>query len=444
MNFLNEAFKQLDMLSEDVFTLDTNGIEEMRDFVDTSDAEIASTIDIIDPEVEETENLADNYIGKIILECPVCHSTLFKAKEDVHIDEIEDMANMDEECPYCFSVDGYYIIGKVEPANLDDEIPVEDEVAMDADAVAVVKDDIIAEEPVELDESCIDEKCVDEACINEENAWDKIKKYLYTDESLNEAKESAEDEISTALGEECGDKISISESAWDDILGILRAQGIALDEDLNNVTFDTDDQHIEMRQEDSGKVVIETTPLNSEDDFEVEDDDFEVEDDELLIDDDFENGDEVVDALSDEDKEELVNQGDEFTEEEIPEDEDELEEFDEESFDEVTESYLRKTYGNIDSYKTIRVSDKNEQLIIEGYIKFNSGKLRKTNFILESKNSGNKIRFIGKSDITGNKNGYKVSGKINNKKFITESLNYNYTTKTKAGTSKRVYGTVKR
>lgn len=449
MNFLNEAFKQLDMLSEDVFTLDTKGIEEMRDFVDTSDAEVATTIDVIDPEVDEVSELADNYIGKIILECPVCHSTIFKAAEDVHIDEVEDMANMDEECPYCFSLDGYHVIGKVEPATFEEtgKIPEDEEISEDeeipedveiVDSADLYTEEEPVEEVIDIEDEDIEDTTpdeLDEACINEENAWDKLKKYLYT-----------KDDVAEELNK---DGSCLIESAWDDIIGVLKNRGIELAEDLNNITFDTDEQHIEMRQEDDGKVVIETTPIHGEDidDEETVEGEEEVVDAEDIIpeDDNLEVTEtEVLSELTPEDKDDLMMDTDEIAEEEIPEEESEIEDFDEESFDELTESYLKKTYGNIKSYKTVRVIDNDNKLIVEGYIRFASGKLRKTNFILESKMQGNKIRFIGKSDISGNKNAYKVSGSVKGKKFITESMNYNYITKTKTGTPKRVYGTIKR
>ena len=108
MNYLSEAFKQLEILNEDVFDLDKDGLEDLRDFQDEDEEEV---IDVIDPEAETEEELEDSYIGKVILDCSVCHTDIYKDKEDVIIDEETQLANVGEECPYCFSVDGFKVIG---------------------------------------------------------------------------------------------------------------------------------------------------------------------------------------------------------------------------------------------------------------------------------------------------------------------------------------------
>ena len=58
-----------------------------------------------------------------------------------------------------------------------------------------------------------------------------------------------------------------------------------------------------------------------------------------------------------------------------------VDEFSEDEFDELGESYLKKVYENVNSFRTSGVKMINNKLIIEGVIGFNSGKQKKTSFI---------------------------------------------------------------
>ena len=125
----------------------------------------------------------------------------------------------------------------------------------------------------------------------------------------------------------------------------------------------------------------------------------------------------------------------------------ELDEIDETSFDELGESYLKKVYENVNSFKTSNVSLVKDKLVVEGVIKFNSGNSKKTNFIFESREAtkSGKVRFIGENkEIARGRKSFTVTGKVDNKKFMSESFNYNYGVKGANGKSQRLYGTVKR
>ncbi len=113
MSYLIEAFKALNALDEDVFSVSDDGIEKLSAFED--DDTVSDDITIYDVDAENESELEDSYIGKIILDCNVCHSKLYKDKADVVIDEESNDANIDMECPYCYSVDGFKIIGEVAP-----------------------------------------------------------------------------------------------------------------------------------------------------------------------------------------------------------------------------------------------------------------------------------------------------------------------------------------
>ena len=98
--YIQEAFTKLSLLDEEDFNLrDDSDIEDMKSFMDDQE-DIEDVEDIIDPEADSEEELEDSYIGKVILECPVCHSKIYKNAEDVHYDEETDLANEEEECPF--------------------------------------------------------------------------------------------------------------------------------------------------------------------------------------------------------------------------------------------------------------------------------------------------------------------------------------------------------
>ena len=123
---------------------------------------------------------------------------------------------------------------------------------------------------------------------------------------------------------------------------------------------------------------------------------------------------------------------------------DDIEEFDEESFDELSESYLKKVYNNVDGYKTSNVSFNKSGLCVEGIISFKSGNKKNTQFIFESRDNGE--RFVGENkQITRGKKAFTVKGSVKDGKFITESFNYRYSAvNPQTGKSENLYETLKR
>ena len=125
-----------------------------------------------------------------------------------------------------------------------------------------------------------------------------------------------------------------------------------------------------------------------------------------------------------------------------------IDEFDEETFDELGESFLKNTYENVKGYKTESIKEQDgNKLVVEGLITFSSGKVKKTSFIFEAKDitKSGKVRFIGENcQLSRGKKSFTVAGKVQEGKFISESLNYNYRAKdAKSGKSTRMYGTVR-
>lgn len=338
MNYLSEAFKKLDFLTEEEFSLqDTAGLDDMDQLLKTPASNIAN---VIDPEAETEDELQDTYIGKVILHCPVCNSMIYKDLEDIVKDDVEELVNIGEECPYCYTSEGFKVIGIVSPF----------------------------EETSEEEEQ--------------------------EDEEEDPAEEEKE-----------------------------------LTEEFEKVEVATENQKVTLGADDDGKLTIEAEPV------EEDDEDEEDEEEEVLA--------PVPDEVAD-DIEATANDS-ESEDEEVEYD---VEDFDSDSFDELGESYLKSVYENVSSYKTTDVSSKGNTLVVEGLIKFNSGKTKPTKFVFEANTAtkNNKLRFIGENkQITRGRKAFTITGKLNeNKSFITERFNYNYMTKNEKGKSTRLYGTLKK
>lgn len=125
---LMEAFKALDQLNEDVFSVDAEGIKKLNDFMQNDDSvDELSVFDIDSTEDDVIRDDEECNEGDMILDCCVCHSKVFKPISEVVVDEESQIANAGEECPYCFSVEGYKIVGEVkasgeEEASADEEV----------------------------------------------------------------------------------------------------------------------------------------------------------------------------------------------------------------------------------------------------------------------------------------------------------------------------------
>lgn len=167
-NYLNEAFKQLEMLNEEEFNLnDKDAVKDMKDFMGI---DVDDSVEVIDPNAETEDDLEDSYVGKVILDCVVCHSKQYKDPNEVVIDDGE-LANVGEECPFCYTSDGFKVVGQVAPFDESDE------------------DDDDQDEDDDYDE--------DEDDDSEFESWrNRIQECL---KRLNEAEMSDEDEADTAI-----------------------------------------------------------------------------------------------------------------------------------------------------------------------------------------------------------------------------------------------------
>ena len=584
MDFLSEAFKSLRMLNEETFDLSVNGEQtDLKDFLD-NDEEI-DTVTIIDDEAETEEELKDSYIGKVVLDCNVCHSLIYKDPKDVTIEDEE--ANINEECPYCFSTgDGFKIVGQIKPFTREEQIEDEKEEEDSEEDI----DEVEEKEEIELDESVCnarkrrnkalqelfdldvdasgqtiglgfgggtgisqgggampglpglgedideDEESLEESFYHvfkgdkDKDKWTLIntlespsacRKYIakvsndsrplyvykgdrrtpvevvgddfmYVKDGsdspvfINKFGEIIDEDICPECGKnpcecECDEQnealgvgagLALGGAAIG--AGILGSKLVdSLDEEnpdeeirdeadeiedredddakeinesIENLSLDTEDTHMEMTSDEGGKVTITTEPKQCEECEEVAEEE-EVEADDHISDE------ETIGEVDLDTELEIEKNGEEDTEAEVTEDETveeeptedeevEVDEFDEDSFDELGESYLKKVYENVDSFKCINISDNENKLFIEGLITFNSGNQKKTKFVFENQgvSADGKTIFEGfnKEIARGNKS-FTLNGVVSGNKIVCESLQYRYNQD-----KNKVSGTVRR
>lgn len=394
-DYINEAFKKLDLLEEQMFDTSLNGINQLSDFMNDDDTD--ETIRVIDPEADTDEDLKQSYVGKVIINCNVCHSHVFENKDDIIIEE-DGSVNVEKQCPYCGEQEGFTIVGEIAPYS--EETHVEED-----------SDEDSSSNETDTDESDI---------IEDDNKEDETK----TDNS---------DDMNESL-DDASKPVSMSRAT---------RRITPIQEDFKEVSITTEDQKLEMSSDENGKVTVTTEPIQENTSV-----DNETESSMTA-----EAGEDVIVPVSDETEEEILsnnNVSDESADETSSEDETateetteeegseetsdesvdlDISEVDEEGVDELGESYFRKVYENVSSFKTTSVSANDHTLIVEGVITFNSGSKRRTGFMFEAAdmNSRGQLRFRGyNKHLSESKDAFSLVGRVDNKKLFVESLKYNY------------------
>ena len=445
---LSEAFRKLTILDEDVFSIDKDGIEELKEFEDESE-ETKHDISVVDLEAEEEDEVKESYDGKVILDCCVCHSKIFKDPSDIVIDEESiDCVNVGEECPICCSTDGYTLIGQVAPYKSmedeeDDEHDDDEEEAEEVEVEVKEEEETEEAEPEEADdEKEVEESLLGTALVSAAGAlggkligdfiskrtnedYDKdilecqklvdcdVDKYhKISGETMSKIKDAGlaiirdqnnkykvvvdvKDVAETSIDEGCSKKGKAAK----------KSPKANVDESIEAVNIDTGDQKISVKaevkevkdeevevEEEKAEMIVPISP-ETEDKIAAANVD-ETEDaqpEEEVVADVAES---EVEEKADEDEEavEEVEVEEEEKEEETPDDADEgeevdveIDEFKEESFNQLVGKYLSETYNNTAGFNTTGVSVLGNKLKIEGIIKFTSGKEKETKFIFESK-----------------------------------------------------------
>ena len=420
LKYLTEAFQDLNILNEDTFDINADGLAELTSFYNDNDNDMADLETVIDPVAQTEEELQDSYIGKAILDCVICQSKIYKDPEEVIISEDGSLANVGEICPYCQSSDGYKVIGQVAEycPHCDDE-----DVKVETDEAEITVD-VDKKEDEDLNESLNDIVTIAVSFANEPDLKTTIetfnKKY-----NLTSNIKDIQNDVNKMI-EFTGKKANLASLLRNEFADIVADASNYTDEDLVNEflvekTLKEDMQNISI-ETDKEKINISSEP-KEEEEKEVESDD------------------EMIAPLEPETEEEFKseNEEDEYSDVDI-------DEFEEKDFDELGEKYLRKVYENVKSYKTTKGSTQGNTLKLEGVITFKSGKEAKTNFVFEAKSitKTGKLKFLGenKQFIRG-KQVFTLTGRADGKKLIAESLTYNYRAKNpETKESKRLYGTV--
>ena len=420
LKYLTEAFQDLNILNEDTFDINADGLAELTSFYNDNDNDMADLETVIDPVAQTEEELQDSYIGKAILDCVICQSKIYKDPEEVIISEDGSLANVGEICPYCQSSDGYKVIGQVAEycPHCDDE-----DVKVETDEAEITVD-VDKKEDEDLNESLNDIVTIAVSFANEPDLKTTIetfnKKY-----NLTSNIKDIQNDVNKMI-EFTGKKANLASLLRNEFADIVADASNYTDEDLVNEflvekTLKEDMQNISI-ETDKEKINISSEP-KEEEEKEVESDD------------------EMIAPLEPETEEEFKseNEEDEYSDVDI-------DEFEESDFDELGEKYLRRVYENVKSYKTTKGSTQGNTLKLEGVITFKSGKEAKTNFVFEAKSitKTGKLKFLGENkQFARGKQAFTLTGRADGKKLIAESLTYNYRAKNpETKESKRLYGTV--
>ena len=377
-DYINEAFKKLEILDEDIFNTSYEGVKNLSDFIDR-DVSAEETVRIIDPEAESEEDIQDSYVGKVIVNCNVCHSHIFENKEEITIDD-EGTVNADVQCPYCGENEGFIIVGEIAPYS-----------DSKTDEVDTIEDNEESEIKDDMNESLLGTALAAGAGAIAGNA------------------------ISDALSEDTYNEDSSSKMS--------RATRRSMQEDFKEVSITTEDQHMEMTSDENGKVTVTTEPVEQQPST-----------GETIVPVSDETTNDIIDNNVEEPAEQDSLEDTSSAEQDSSEEETTLDfdDVDEEGLNELGESFLRKVYKNVDSYKTTSVGANSHALVVEGLITFNSGVKKHTGFIFESRdiNKRGKVRFSGSNDhICESKDAFSLIGTVNNNKLFVESLKYDYQVK---------------
>ena len=122
-----------------------------------------------------------------------------------------------------------------------------------------------------------------------------------------------------------------------------------------------------------------------------------------------------------------------------------IENIDEELFDKLVNNYIKEVYDNIDSYTTTggSVDNKNNKVVLEGVIKFKSGKEQNTKFIFEEAKltKKGKIKLKGINETFAKmKKAFTLQGSLKDQNLLAESFTYNYKVNSN-NELRRIYGT---
>ena len=106
-----------------------------------------------------------------------------------------------------------------------------------------------------------------------------------------------------------------------------------------------------------------------------------------------------------------------------------VEDLDDETFNKLTEGYLTEVYSNVKSFEATNCDLKDNKLVVEGTITFNSGKNKPTTFVYEAKETvDKKVVLEGLNADFATEKAFTLNCNLNKANcLIIESLGYKYT-----------------
>lgn len=136
MSDFYDAFQELKGLDEATFSFDKPGILALKKYINDDGEEETTTITVTDPSAETVDDMKDDYDGEVILKCSICGGLISKEPSQVKVDEQTQLANVEEECPYCYNVGGYEVIGEIHSPeeNVDVDVTVNDDDTLEVDS----------------------------------------------------------------------------------------------------------------------------------------------------------------------------------------------------------------------------------------------------------------------------------------------------------------------
>ena len=163
MSDFYDAFQELKGLDEATFSFDKPGILALKKYINDDGEEETTTITVIDPAAETVNDMKDDYDGEVILKCSICGGLISKEPSQVKVDEQTQLANVEEECPYCYNVGGYEVIGEIHSPeeNVDVDVTVNDDDTLEVDS----------------DNVTVENKSMTEG-LNEDVSVDKLAKFI--------------------------------------------------------------------------------------------------------------------------------------------------------------------------------------------------------------------------------------------------------------------------
>lgn len=428
---LMEAFKALDQLNEDVFSVDAEGIKKLNDFMQNDDSvDELSVFDIDSTEDDVIRDDEECNEGDMILDCCVCHSKVFKPISEVVVDEESQIANAGEECPYCFSVEGYKIVGQVK-ASGEEEASVDEEVS-ESDEDSIQGESDVAEEVSDAPISDLDSN--EEAEV-QESVKDRIIKCHMKDRRIGESVDllTKDNTIASLLRDNMDKLSSITDvnELRDAIMDLVNESDIAskpaalkLKRDLYSKksvgallstigTYMTGEKVIKVGRNSTKSRKesfkhrritenVDTIKITS-DDITISMDSDNDEDESI----EGTNDNFVIEPVSDEAKEQI-----------------DFNSIDRESAEDAIEESLKESFGNVKFFRCSNIVPRNNRFIVEGVIGFNSGRKRNTNFVFKPRRiTESKVIFKGYSkELKESVKSMSLVCRNRGKKCIAESL----------------------